>query len=184
MVLTQVQVGGHNNYIHPRIFHPIIGIAVLFLLFLLPATQVANHYLYPKYGEKIKWVSYVHIWLGRFVLLVAIVNGGLGFKFADQLPKQGWSNAPRIAYGVIAVVVIFLYVVVAVMSVRARRKKNMAQASDRVREEEMQGLRLQPVGNGYTTTNAGDETRPQTAQTAQTTQTDSTTGGAFKSHAL
>ena len=188
-------MGGGYDYLHVEIYHPIIGMIILVLLFLQPFTQLLNAWLYRRHPKcrypsppatasasecSMVHISIVHIWFGRFLLLLAIINGGLGFAFADQIPYNTWSKAPRIVYGVVATVVVFTYVVVVVIW----DKSEASQTSDTVRDEEMQGLSHQPLSRDQSGLGAGTETRPQTAQIAQTTQSGSTTGGVFKSSAL
>ena len=48
-------------------------------------------------------VSYVHIWWGRILMVLGVVNGGLGLQLAQE------SNGPVIAYAVIAAVVFVVY---------------------------------------------------------------------------
>jgi len=48
-------------------------------------------------------VSYFHIWLGRTLLVLGVVNGGLGLKLSKE------RNSLIIAYSVIAGVVFLLY---------------------------------------------------------------------------
>lgn len=48
-------------------------------------------------------ISYVHIWWGRALMALGVVNGGLGLQLA------GAGNGPVIAYGVVAGVVFVAY---------------------------------------------------------------------------
>ena len=183
-MLTMFQVSGDNQYLHPKLYHPIIGMILLALVFFQPFTELANHLIRkrcPQRYPNVHRLGYVHIWFGRLLLILAIVNGGLGFAFADQIPGNTWSKAPRILYGVAATVVVFTYVVIVTIWGENKGKRKMSQTSDRVRDEEMQRLSHHSVGEGEP---GPSEHRPQTAQTAQTTQTDSTTGVGFKSGAL
>jgi hypothetical protein len=41
-------------------------------------------------------ISYVHIWWGRILMALGVINGGLGLKLARE------DSGPMIAYGVIA----------------------------------------------------------------------------------
>jgi large-conductance mechanosensitive channel len=174
-------VNGDNSYLHPKLYHPIIGLILLGLIFLQPFYELANHLFYDKYA-KIANLGYVHVWLGRLLLLLGIVNGGLGFAFSDQLPGNTWSNAPRIAYGVIATVVVFVYIAVCVVWQQVRVVRKMSEFSNRVREEEMQGLRPQRMEDVKAEPSTEPETRPQTAQTAITEST--VTDKNFRSTAL
>jgi hypothetical protein len=47
-------------------------------------------------------VSHAHIWFGRILIALGIINGGLGFKLAETM-GQG-SNSGKIAYSVLAAI--------------------------------------------------------------------------------
>lgn len=61
------------------------------------------HHIHVKKHQRRGVVSYGHIWVGRIVLVLGIVNGGLGLELASS------SDAWVIAYGVIAGVMAVLY---------------------------------------------------------------------------
>ncbi len=76
-----------------------------------------------------------------------MINGGLGFAFADTIPYQPvWSVAPKIAYGIIAgcVWIAYFWFCGVVQQVRVVRKMS---ADAVVGEgEEMENLRGRPHG--------------------------------------
>lgn len=55
--------------------------------------------------------AHVHIWFGRFLMIVGTIQGGLGFMFSASFPGAKPEAWPRILYGVIAIVVWIMYVV-------------------------------------------------------------------------
>lgn len=62
-------------------------------------------------------VSYGHIWYGRILIVLGIINGGLGLQLA------GAGRSLVIAYSVVAAVVFVAYVVGAVYG-ETKRKRN------------------------------------------------------------
>ena len=77
---------------------------VLFgVLFFQPVLGYLHHSAYKKKGGRSLW-SHAHIWLGRTIILVGIVNGGLGLRLADN------TTAGKIVYAVVAAVMGLLYV--------------------------------------------------------------------------
>lgn len=104
-------------------YHPIIGIVVFALLFFQPILGFLHHAMFKKYQSRTFW-SYAHLWLGRLVITLGIINGGLGFKLADD-PKN---RSAMIAYSVIAGVVWLAWVAATVVGER-KRKRSMAHAA-------------------------------------------------------
>jgi len=51
--------------------------------------------MFKKHARRFVW-SYFHIWLGRILITLGIINGGLGLRLANNTKKG------EIAYGVIA----------------------------------------------------------------------------------
>ncbi|KAJ5081834.1 Alpha/beta hydrolase fold-3 [Penicillium alfredii] len=107
-------IGRFNHY------HPIIGIVVVGTLVLFqPAMGMLQHLHYRKTGEKGPF-AYGHRWLGRIIIVLGIVNAGLGFKMVGI----DTAEAPRgavIAYGVVAGVIGVVYLVVIGLLSRNRR---------------------------------------------------------------
>lgn len=88
-------------------------------LFLQPVFGFLHHSLFKKYQARTFW-SYAHIWLGRAVVTLGIINGGLGFQLADTMNLS--SRPGMIAYSVIAGIVWLVWVIAIVLG-EARRKK-------------------------------------------------------------
>jgi len=106
--------------------HPIIGIVVFALLFFQPILGLLHHWMFRKYSRRVVW-SYGHLWLGRIIITLGIINGGLGLRLANN------SHSGEIAYGVVAAVMWLAYVVSAVVGEMRRRKarKNSSLAYDK-----------------------------------------------------
>jgi hypothetical protein len=63
--------------------------------------------------------SHGHIWLGRIIITLGIVNGGLGLKLADN------STYGPIVYAIFAAVAWLIYVVAIVIGERRKRNSSM-----------------------------------------------------------
>jgi len=75
------------------------------LLFFQPLLGMLHHRLLRKKGYRTVW-GYWHIWYGRILLILALVNGVLGFQLAANTLRG------MIAYEVIAAVILLVYVTV------------------------------------------------------------------------
>ena len=89
--------------------HPIIGTIVIGLLILQPVLGYVHHVIYVKEHRRTFWIT-AHIWYGRALLILAVINGGLGLQLSDNTVKG------EIAYGVIAGVMFLLYIAVLAIS--------------------------------------------------------------------
>lgn len=107
---------GINNY------HPIIGIVLFVLLIFQPFLGFAHHLMFKKHSRRVIW-SYGHIWLGRFIITLGIINGGLGLQYAKRTPF-GPSKGAIIAYGVLAGLVWLVYAASAVYGEMKRRRNS------------------------------------------------------------
>ncbi|KAL6718395.1 hypothetical protein ACLMJK_004484 [Lecanora helva] len=89
--------------------HPIIGIIVVGALLLQAIGGLLNHYVYKKHGKNVM-LSLTHVWWGRIIVTLGIINAGLGLQLSGNTKKG------EIAYGVIAGVIWVTWVAVAVWS--------------------------------------------------------------------
>jgi len=106
-------------------YHPIIGLVLFCLLFFQPIGGILHHLGFKRHGQRTA-ISYGHIWGGRILITLGMINGGLGLKLAD--------NATRgecIAYGVIAGLMWLIWMTVAVLG-EMRRSKTKPIAVDKV----------------------------------------------------
>ncbi|KAK3300505.1 uncharacterized protein B0H64DRAFT_17036 [Chaetomium fimeti] len=78
--------------------HLIFGTVVVSLLGIQPIFGILHHLHYVKAHHR-GVISYVHIWWGRILMALGVINGGLGLRLARE------DNGPIIAYGTIAGVV-------------------------------------------------------------------------------
>lgn len=104
---------------------------------LQPAFGWFHHLHYVKHQGR-GAVSYVHIWYGRVLMALGVINGGLGLRLAAA--PDGW----KIAYAVVAVVMFVLY---AVGKVAANMRKSRQQKTKADMMDGPESVRLQPYGN-------------------------------------
>lgn len=102
-------------------YHPVIGIVVFVLLFFQPIFGFLHHAMYKKHQSRTLW-SYTHLWLGRIVITLGMINGGLGFELADTM-NMG-SRTGMIVYAVVAGVIWLAMVAAALLGERRRRAAN------------------------------------------------------------
>ncbi|KAJ5464702.1 CBD9-like protein [Penicillium daleae] len=94
-------------------YHPIIGFIVVGgLLLFQPLMGLYSHLHLRKTGARSNF-AYVHRWFGRIMVILGIINGGLGFMLAG-VGSPGVPLGAVIAYSVIAGVVISAYLAVVV----------------------------------------------------------------------
>ncbi|KAK8221374.1 integral membrane protein [Phyllosticta capitalensis] len=97
--------------------HPIIGIVIFVFLFFQPIFGWLHHVLFKKYGGRTFW-SHLHLWLGRALITLGIINGGLGLKLTGNV--HNWKH---IVYAIVAAVVWMVYMVAAVYGEIKRMRK-------------------------------------------------------------
>ncbi|RYP21642.1 hypothetical protein DL765_002103 [Monosporascus sp. GIB2] len=120
--------------------HPIIGIVILSLLFFQPILGLVHHAKFKRLGRRTAW-SHLHLWNGRAMVTLGIVNGGLGLGLARASPGS------IAAYSVVAAIVWLLWVLAAAYGELRRRRGRRADGEDG--EEKVKGR-----GGGRETTTA------------------------------
>ncbi|KAK1972730.1 integral membrane protein [Colletotrichum sublineola] len=86
-----------NGYLFAQT-HTLLGTVVVAMLAIQPFLGVAHHKYYKKYQTR-GVISHTHIWYGRALMLLGIINGGLGLELASS------SRSYVIAYSVIAAII-------------------------------------------------------------------------------
>jgi len=112
---SNIRFGGFNFYNN---HHPIIGIVVFVFLFFQPILGIFHHIGFKKHGQR-RGASYAHLWLGRILITLGIINGGLGLQLAGNVRRRTY-----IAYGVVAGIIWLIWVLVAILS-EWRRHQNV-----------------------------------------------------------
>jgi hypothetical protein len=105
-------------------YHPIIGIIVFVLLFFQPILGFVHHLKFKKHSRRTIW-SYGHLWLGRILITLGIINGGLGMLLASDAPAFLAFRPTRgqiIAYGVVAGIMWLAWVAAAIYGEIRRAK--------------------------------------------------------------
>jgi hypothetical protein len=80
--------------------HPIIGLVVVCGLFFQPFLGIGHHVLYKRKGGP-NVLTYPHIWWGRILITLGIINGYLGI----QLSQPENMTTIQVAYAVVAAIV-------------------------------------------------------------------------------
>ncbi|OJJ37951.1 hypothetical protein ASPWEDRAFT_39656 [Aspergillus wentii DTO 134E9] len=92
-----------NNY------HPIIGmVAVPALILFQPAMGFLQHSYFHKTGRKSVF-AYTHRWFGRSIIVLGVVNGGLGLHLAKTTTSSA-STGAIIAYSVVVGIIGLAYI--------------------------------------------------------------------------
>jgi len=97
--------------------HAVIGLVVSTTLVIQPIGGLLHHSLYKRHQKRTA-VSYGHIWLGRALITLGAINGGLGLQLAANA-----SSSELVAYGVVAGLVYALYALVVAVTGVAKRKQ-------------------------------------------------------------
>ncbi|KAA8621010.1 integral membrane protein [Pyrenophora tritici-repentis] len=116
-------------------YHPIIGITVFALLFFQPILGFIHHVQYKKYSRRTVW-SHGHLWLGRFIITLGMINGGLGLLLASDAPDSTGHAPSRgqiVAYSVFACIMWLLW---AAAAIHGERKKVISRAAAANKEVE------------------------------------------------
>lgn len=95
--------------------HATIGLIVVSLLALQPVLGLLQHSHYKKASSRGAF-GLVHIVLGTFLILLGIVNGGLGLKLAEEEKKY------KIAYAIVAAVLGVVYAAIVVVTMLRKRR--------------------------------------------------------------
>jgi len=96
-------------------YHPIIGVVIFILVLIQPILGMVHHRAYKRVGGRTGW-SHGHIWLGRIIITLGIINGGLGFLLANNT-----STGP-IAYAVVAAIFFIGYIGATIIGERRRAR--------------------------------------------------------------
>jgi len=122
--------------------HPIIGLVILAVALFQPVWGIIHHRKFKralavwKAGRATQkpgrtGFGRLHLWVGRILITLAMVNGGLGLRLASESPFPPAKSA-KIAYAVAAVIMWLLYItIVSVFEVR----KAASQRGSGTREE-------------------------------------------------
>lgn len=87
-----------QQMLNPNVaYHPIIGVVLLALVAVQPLLGFLHHRRYRR-TQRRGAVSHLHLWNGRVLIALGIVNGGLG------LHVSGAPSAAKVGYAIVAAV--------------------------------------------------------------------------------
>ncbi|KAI9730043.1 MAG: hypothetical protein M1818_008312 [Claussenomyces sp. TS43310] len=102
--------------------HTVFGTVIICLFILQPVLGLTHHRRFENDGRQGVF-GHLHVWYGRTLIILAVVNGGLGLILADN------SRCGVIAYGAVAGVMASLYIVIVLRarfpSLKILQKKNV-----------------------------------------------------------
>ena len=101
------------------------------LLLIQPPLGLFHHYVYNPDHRRTIW-AIGHVWWGRVIVTLAIINGGLGLQLSGNTTKG------EIAYGVIAGVIWLAWVIVSTTS-SFRTKGTDAETGEKVSKGKVEG---------------------------------------------
>ncbi|GAM89040.1 hypothetical protein ANO11243_070740 [Dothideomycetidae sp. 11243] len=84
-------------------YHPVIGLVVFALVSFEPIGGYVHHYFY-KREDRRAVIAWTHVWLGRILITLGMINGGLGLLLSSDAERGEY-----IAYGVIAALIWISY---------------------------------------------------------------------------
>ncbi len=86
-------------------YHPIIGLVIFAVIWFQILAALVHHFiLFPKYKNRTN-LSIIHIWLGRILITLGMIDGGLGLKLSDDATRGEY-----MAYGIISTGIWLAYV--------------------------------------------------------------------------
>ncbi|KFY13068.1 hypothetical protein V492_03505 [Pseudogymnoascus sp. VKM F-4246] len=109
--------------------HTIFGAAIFGLILVQPFLGLIHHFLYRRDGNGTLF-GLAHCWYGRAIIILAVVNGGLGLKLA------GNSRGGEIAYGVVAGVALLVYLVATALSSKTTKPQERVKDKDELRGQD------------------------------------------------
>ncbi|KAI0398575.1 iron reductase domain protein [Xylariaceae sp. FL0594] len=95
--------------------HTVLGTVVVTLFGFQPIGGYIHHLHYLKHQSR-GAVSYGHIWYGRILILLGIINGGLGLQLARA------PNNLIVAYAVVAAIIFVAYVASSILGETKRKR--------------------------------------------------------------
>lgn len=103
--------------------HTIIGTVVVLMMLLQPLIGLIQHLRYRETRKRSAW-NLLHQWYGRVLILLAMINGGLGLQLANN------TTGGKIAYSVVAGISGTSFIGLIVWSEMRRRKERNEGPSD------------------------------------------------------
>jgi hypothetical protein len=105
--------------------HSIIGLVVVGSLLVQPVTGLVHHLLFRHRGRP-NAATYPHIWWGRAIITLGIINGGLGLQLTEN------TTTGEIVYGVVAGAMWLLWMAVILLAFIKSRGKLEGETGENV----------------------------------------------------
>ncbi|OCL08517.1 hypothetical protein AOQ84DRAFT_340207 [Glonium stellatum] len=124
------------SYLHNELWnrgHEVFGTVLVGLFFMQPLLGMLHHRYFTLTGKK-NYKRDLHVWLGRILIALGIINGGTGIKLAAN------TTSGAIIYGVIVGVVFVVYVCAWYWSYRHKTEGETTQSSSETRDPDSQVL--------------------------------------------
>ncbi|KAI1618064.1 hypothetical protein EDD36DRAFT_425561 [Exophiala viscosa] len=133
-------------------YHQVIGFIVVgWMVIIQPALGLAQHLNFRKNGTRSP-MGHGHRWVGRAMILLGIVNGGLGFMQAGKVGSEETPTYAVILYSAVAVAIFVLYFAVATFAPAFTARRNAARGA--VTEKP-----IRPKSQGYEMHSRAADTR-------------------------
>lgn len=120
--------------------HTVIGMGVLGAMAVQVVLGIVHHALFQRAGKRVGWWGFIHVGLGRVILVLGLVSGGLGLLLAEN------TRAGAVAYGVVAGVVGVEYLAVVAWWYWRKGKGSQGKGEGMAGQREVGGRREMSVG--------------------------------------
>jgi hypothetical protein len=126
-------------------YHVIIGLILFLLLFIQPILGILHHLSFRRNNRR-GCFSTIHVWLGRIILLLGIINGGLGLLIAGNA-----SRGQVVAYALVSALVFVAWVAASLLGCLKRHRRDVPRRPKR-RKMDVEGSPVMsgPAGAGRT----------------------------------
>lgn len=94
-----------------------MGVVIVCMIPVQAVVGQMHHTMFLKTGARSLW-SHGHIWFGRLVIILGVVNGGIGLGPSLADASSGW----LVAYVVVAGLMAVLYALFCVLKGRSNKK--------------------------------------------------------------
>lgn len=125
----------YTNYLSQRFnnTHTQFGAAIFGLILVQPFLGIVHHVLYRREAKGTLF-GLAHCWYGRAIIILAVINGGLGLQLAKN------TRGGEIAYGVVAGVALLVYLGASAYSLKTNKTQKKAKDKDESSGEELRGV--------------------------------------------
>lgn len=106
--------------------HPILGLIVVCGLFFQPFLGIGHHVLFKRKGGP-NALTYPHIWWGRILITIGIINGYLGLQLSHN------TTTIEVAYAVVAGLIWLVWMGLALLTFLRGRGSEPAREKPRIR---------------------------------------------------